>query len=67
MAHDFIIKLSHYFIFKGFHEAIGDVLALSASTPKHLQAIGLLKTLEVDDGMYSNHELANKLVNYWYL
>lgn len=27
----------------GFHEAIGDVLALSASTPKHLERIGLLK------------------------
>jgi peptidyl-dipeptidase A len=27
----------------GFHEGIGDTLALSVSTPKHLQAIGLLK------------------------
>ncbi|KAM9006207.1 angiotensin-converting enzyme isoform X2 [Sarcophilus harrisii] len=26
----------------GFHEAIGDVLALSVSTPKHLHSIGLL-------------------------
>ncbi|XP_053555757.1 angiotensin-converting enzyme [Bombina bombina] len=30
----------------GFHEAIGDVLALSVSTPKHLQSIGLLKTVQ---------------------
>ncbi|XP_075701161.1 angiotensin-converting enzyme isoform X2 [Rhinoderma darwinii] len=30
----------------GFHEAIGDVLALSVSTPKHLHTIGLLETLE---------------------
>lgn len=27
----------------GFHEAVGDVLALSVATPKHLQKIGLLK------------------------
>ncbi|CAN7938175.1 unnamed protein product [Ixodes hexagonus] len=27
----------------GFHEAIGDTMALSVSTPKHLKAIGLLK------------------------
>jgi len=26
----------------GFHEAIGDTLALAVSTPKHLQAVGLL-------------------------
>ncbi|XP_045596886.2 angiotensin-converting enzyme [Procambarus clarkii] len=31
----------------GFHEAVGDVLALSASTPHHLQSIGLLE--DVDD------------------
>ncbi|KAM9837051.1 angiotensin-converting enzyme [Aulostomus maculatus] len=34
----------------GFHEAIGDVLALSVSTPKHLKSIGLLENVE------SNHE-----------
>jgi len=27
----------------GFHEAIGDVLALSVSTPSHLAKIGLMK------------------------
>ncbi|KAG8175126.1 hypothetical protein JTE90_010533 [Oedothorax gibbosus] len=32
----------------GFHEAIGDVLALSASTPKHLQSIGLLEEVSDD-------------------
>ncbi|KAM6951413.1 angiotensin-converting enzyme isoform 2-T2 [Aplochiton taeniatus] len=30
----------------GFHEAIGDVLALSVSTPKHLNSIGLLDKVE---------------------
>ncbi|GFY40190.1 angiotensin-converting enzyme [Trichonephila inaurata madagascariensis] len=32
----------------GFHEAIGDVLALSVSTPKHLQSIGLLEEIADD-------------------
>ncbi|XP_075436513.1 angiotensin-converting enzyme [Ascaphus truei] len=30
----------------GFHEAIGDVLALSVSTPKHLHSIGLLDAVQ---------------------
>lgn len=34
----------------GFHEAIGDVLSLSVSTPKHLQTIGLLESVPEDDG-----------------
>ncbi len=29
-------------MFLGFHEAIGDVMALSVATPKHLSKIGLL-------------------------
>lgn len=38
----------------GFHEAIGDVIALSVSTPKHLQKIGLLKNYESDCGARIN-------------
>ncbi len=34
----------------GFHEAVGDVIALSASTPKHLHAVGLLDELVDDPG-----------------
>eukprot|EP00064_Thunnus_orientalis_P006861 superscaffoldBa00000734_g6880 len=34
----------------GFHEAIGDVLSLSVSTPKHLKAIGLLESVTSDYG-----------------
>ncbi|KAM4622364.1 angiotensin-converting enzyme [Discoglossus pictus] len=30
----------------GFHEAIGDVLALSVATPKHLHSIGLLDSVQ---------------------
>ncbi|XP_076456252.1 uncharacterized protein LOC143290570 isoform X2 [Babylonia areolata] len=32
----------------GFHEAIGDTLALSVSTPKHLKALQLLERVEDD-------------------
>lgn len=38
----------------GFHEAIGDVLSLSVSTPKHLHTIGLLDTLTDDHGNYKD-------------
>lgn len=37
----------------GFHEAIGDVMALSVSTPKHLKTIGLLN--EVMDNKGKSH------------
>ncbi|XP_019379146.1 PREDICTED: angiotensin-converting enzyme isoform X3 [Gavialis gangeticus] len=36
----------------GFHEAIGDVMALSVSTPKHLHSINLLP--QVEDNMESD-------------
>lgn len=42
-------------MFAGFHEAIGDVIGLSVSTPKHLHRIGLIPTL-------SNSRAAN--LNY---
>ncbi|KAF6728427.1 Angiotensin-converting enzyme [Oryzias melastigma] len=32
----------------GFHEAIGDVMSLSVSTPKHLHTVNLLKSAESD-------------------
>ena len=34
----------------GFHEAIGDTLALSVSTPLHLKTIQLLPEVEQDPG-----------------
>ena len=33
---------------KGFHEAIGDTMALSVVTPKHLEKIGLLKKEQLE-------------------
>ncbi|CAL1265728.1 unnamed protein product [Larinioides sclopetarius] len=33
----------------GFHEAVGDTIALSVATPKHLASVGLLHELTEDD------------------
>ncbi|MGH0131856.1 UNVERIFIED_CONTAM: hypothetical protein FKN15_047959 [Acipenser sinensis] len=38
----------------GFHEAVGDVLSLSVSTPKHLKEIGLLDVVTDDAGKESH-------------
>ncbi len=51
----------------GFHEAIGDVLALSVSTPKHLQSIGLLDKVDDNKGTAphtSTKKLATKHIKY---
>ena len=45
--HDFFY-ICRFTFRAGFHEAIGDVIALSVSTPKHLHRIGLLDRA-VDD------------------
>jgi len=37
--------------FTGFHEAVGDVITLSVSNPRHLQGIGLLHNATDDYGM----------------
>lgn len=41
----------------GFHEAIGDVMSLSVSTPKHLHAINLLDSVVSDSGEETSHPL----------
>lgn len=41
----------------GFHEAIGDVLSLSVSTPKHLHTIGLLDQLTEDAGRFKSESV----------
>jgi peptidyl-dipeptidase A len=43
--------------FAGFHEAIGDTLSLSVTTPEHLQAIGLLPNFEDDPGKKIKQEI----------
>ena len=43
----------------GFHEAIGDTLALSVATPKHLYTVGLLDELVEDDGKIIGIQLRN--------
>lgn len=59
--HDVTIVLS----LSGFHEAVGDVLALSVSTPKHLKEIGLLD--EVTDDAGEKHEVTiyNTIINFF--
>ena len=37
------LQMSVYVTVIGFHEAVGDTLALSVTTPKHLKEIGLLE------------------------
>lgn len=34
---------------EGFHEAVGEIMSLSAATPKHLQGLGLLPLDFTDD------------------
>jgi len=38
---------------EGFHEAVGEIMSLSAATPKHLQSLGLLPA----DFIYDNGSL----------
>lgn len=45
----------------GFHEAVGDVLALSVTTPKHLHAVGLLEELLDDPNTDLNYLMATAL------
>lgn len=39
----------------GFHEAVGDTISLSASTPEHLKEIGLLNDTSSDKEAFINH------------
>lgn len=48
----------------GFHEAVGDVLALSVSTPKHLEKIGLLKNYVFDHAAKINQLYRDVSVDY---
>lgn len=47
----------------GFHEAVGDVLALSVSTPKHLKRIGLLKDYQFDEEVHINQLFLTVSIN----
>lgn len=35
---------------EGFHEAVGEIMSLSAATPEHLKSLGLLDGYTPDDG-----------------
>lgn len=45
----------------GFHEAVGDTLALSASTPEHLKKVGLLDKVEDNPQADINHMMTTAL------
>ena len=45
----------------GFHEAIGDTMALSVQTPAHLQSIGLLSNVSTSDEADINYLLKSAL------
>ncbi|KAJ8030387.1 Angiotensin-converting enzyme [Holothuria leucospilota] len=51
----------------GFHEAVGDVIALSVSTPKHLHSIGLLKEFEEDEEANINFLMSMALTKIAFL
>ncbi|MEQ2158537.1 hypothetical protein GOODEAATRI_013382 [Goodea atripinnis] len=40
---------------EGFHEAVGEIMSLSAATPKHLQSLGLLPADFVYDNVLIQH------------
>ena len=46
----------------GFHEAIGELMAMAGATPKHLHSIGLMKELVEDDEIDINFLLSQALI-----
>lgn len=48
-------NIKYFSIILGFHEAVGDVISLSVSTPKHLQKIGLLNQTNLDAAALLNN------------
>ncbi|XP_058820823.1 angiotensin-converting enzyme-like [Topomyia yanbarensis] len=51
----------------GFHEAVGDVLSLSVSTPKHLKRVGLLKDYEEDEQVKINQFYQSGVTKFVFL
>ena len=43
-----------------FHEAVGDVISLSVTTPEHLHKIGLLESLINETGTFSLRNIQTK-------
>ena len=58
-----LITVSNYCFLSGFHEAVGDVLSLSVSTPEHLHQVGLLPSVETDHGNHMNYIFTFYLYN----
>lgn len=45
------IKCLFIYIISAFHEAVGDTISLSVTTPKHLRAVGLITAID-DEGRF---------------
>lgn len=56
---DFSMHACAVFFILAFHEAIGDLIALSVSTPAHLKQIGLLDTVKNDEGICTFYSFEN--------
>ena len=50
----------------GFHEAVGDTLALSVQTPHHLKSIGLLENVSNSYGKNMDNTLLNLQLTFRY-
>ena len=46
----------------GFHEAIGELMAMAGATPKHLYSIGLLDELVEDEELDINFLMSQSLI-----
>ncbi|GLH09202.1 Angiotensin-converting enzyme [Gryllus bimaculatus] len=61
------VRKGRCFTYQRFHEAVGDVIALSVSTPKHLRKIGLLKDEQNDEDSTMNYLYLQALLKVAYL
>ena len=46
----------------GFHEAIGELMAMAGATPKHLYSIGLIEELIEDEKLDANFLMSQSLI-----
>ncbi len=53
---------------EGFHEAVGEIMSLSAATPKHLQSLGLLPADFIYDNGIINEDISGNMKSkkYWF-
>ena len=47
---------------EGFHEGVGEIMSLSAATPKHLKALGLLEANFTDDTRMKHYQIYKSII-----